>query len=208
MDIGAPVTATDPDDDRLTYTLVGPARDVFDIDASSGQLRTKAPVDYETQDTHVFTVGVRDSKNAEGKPDRRRDDSIRVTISITNVDEDGYVTLSAPTPRVGAPLDAAVSDPDGGIGDIVWSWEKSTDRTTWTPTGDTNNSAYTPTEADENHYLRAVASYTDGHGPNKTASTTTEGAVTVGYVTSFEDVTEDEAHTPSHHDTGCGRSFR
>ena len=75
----------------------------------------------ETQDTHVFTVGVRDSKDAEDKPDRRRDESTRVTISITNVDKDGYITHSTPTPRVGAPLNAAVSDPDDGTDDIVWS---------------------------------------------------------------------------------------
>ena len=98
VDIGEPVTAADPDDDPLAYTLGGTDRRAFDIDAASGQLLTKVPLDYETQDTYVLTVGVRDSKDAEGKPDRRRDDSIRVTINLGNVDEDGYITLSAPTP--------------------------------------------------------------------------------------------------------------
>ncbi len=197
VDIGEPVTATDPDEDPLTYTLVGSARDVFGIDASSGQLRTKAPLDYETKDTHVLTVGVRDSKDSEGKPDRRRDDSIRVTINITNVDEDGWVTLSAPTPRVGTPLEAAVADPDGGIGDIVWLWEKSPDRSTWTPIEDTNRSVYTPADPDENHHLRVVATYSDGHGPNKTASVAADEAVTVGHTTSFADITPEGTHTPA-----------
>ena len=45
--IGAPVTATDEDGDPLTYTLEGPDAGLFDIDASTGQLRTKAGVDYD-----------------------------------------------------------------------------------------------------------------------------------------------------------------
>ena len=38
--LGAPVRATDANNDRLTYSI--PASDHFEIDASSGQLRTKA----------------------------------------------------------------------------------------------------------------------------------------------------------------------
>ena len=40
--IGAPVSATDADNDLLTYSLDGPDEASFDIDASSGQLQTKA----------------------------------------------------------------------------------------------------------------------------------------------------------------------
>ena len=40
-DIGAPVEATDADDDTLTYTLGGPDAESFDIDASTGQLMTR-----------------------------------------------------------------------------------------------------------------------------------------------------------------------
>ena len=42
--IGAPVTATDGDGDPLTYRLAGPAAGLFDIDASTGQLKTRAGV--------------------------------------------------------------------------------------------------------------------------------------------------------------------
>ena len=56
VDIGDPVEATDPGD-VLTYTLSGDSgsfvidadAESFDIDAGSGQLKTKAPLDYETQ---------------------------------------------------------------------------------------------------------------------------------------------------------------
>ena len=197
MNIGEAVGATDPDDDPLTYTLGGGDSRAFDIDASTGRLRTKAPFDYETKNTYALTVEVRDSKNPDGKPDRRRDDSIRVTINIGNVDEDGWITLSAPTPRVDTPLEAAVADPDGEITDVVWAWEKSPDRTTWTPIENTNSSVYTPTETDKNYHLRATASYTDGHRPNKTASVAADQAVTVGHTTSFGDIPTDGAHTPA-----------
>ena len=41
--IGAPVAATDADNDALTYSLGGPDRADFDLDTSSGQLLTKEP---------------------------------------------------------------------------------------------------------------------------------------------------------------------
>ena len=120
-----------------------------------------------------------------------------MTINIGNVDEDGWITLSAPTPRVNTPLEAAIADPDGEIADVVWSWEKSPDRSAWTPIENTNSSVYTPTETDKNHHLRVVAAYTDGHRPNKTASVAADQAVTVGHTTSFGDITPDGAHTPA-----------
>ena len=42
MDIGAPVKATDADDDMLTYTLGGADMASFDIDSATGQLMTMA----------------------------------------------------------------------------------------------------------------------------------------------------------------------
>ena len=43
--IGAPVAATDADNDALTYSLGGPDAAFFDIDVSFGQLQTKAPAE-------------------------------------------------------------------------------------------------------------------------------------------------------------------
>ena len=58
--IGAPVMATDADDDELTYTLGGADMASFDIDAATGQLMTKAALDYETQDSYEVTVTATD----------------------------------------------------------------------------------------------------------------------------------------------------
>ena len=49
MDFGAPVEATDADDDTLTYTLGGDDMASFAIDSATGQLMTMAALDFETK---------------------------------------------------------------------------------------------------------------------------------------------------------------
>ncbi len=78
-DIGTPITATDPENDVLTYTLSGPDASAFDIDSSTGQLKTKAALDYETETTYSITITVSDGTLT---------DTITVTINVTDIDED------------------------------------------------------------------------------------------------------------------------
>ena len=79
VDIGSAVSATDVDDDTLTYSLDGTDASSFSIDSSSGQLRTRVSLDYETKSLYTVTVTVSDEKDAS--------DSITVTINVTDVDE-------------------------------------------------------------------------------------------------------------------------
>jgi hypothetical protein len=66
VNIGVPVVAMDVDSgDTLTYTLGGINADSFDIDTGSGQLKTKAALDHEDEDTYMVTVTVTDGKDAE-----------------------------------------------------------------------------------------------------------------------------------------------
>ena len=171
VDIGAPIAATDPEGDSLTYKLAGTAADAFGLDPSSGQLRTKAALDYETNNSYRVTVEVWDSRSPEGEADRRRDDSIAVTVNIANRDDTGRLTLSAPTPRSGQPLEAVLVDPDG-VANVSWVWERSADRTTWAPIPDATSAAYTPDADDEGHHLRVVVSYGDPFGSGKTVTAT------------------------------------
>ena len=67
-----------PDADTLTYTLSGTDATSFAIVSTSGQLQTKAALDYETKDSYVVTVGVSDGTLT---------DSIEVTIDVDNVNE-------------------------------------------------------------------------------------------------------------------------
>ena len=79
-DIGEPVTATDPDShETLTYRLEGADADAFDIDSTTGQLRTSAPLDNETQASYSVTVVAEDSHGESA--------TIEVTIAVTDVNE-------------------------------------------------------------------------------------------------------------------------
>ena len=78
QDIGAPLEAVDPDRrDTLTYTLEGEDAASFDIDAATGQLRTKAALDYETRTSYALIVRVADRRGSW--------DAMEVTVNVTNV---------------------------------------------------------------------------------------------------------------------------
>ena len=52
--VGPPISATDADaGDTLTHSLIGIDASSFGIVASSGQLQTKAPLDYETKSNYT-----------------------------------------------------------------------------------------------------------------------------------------------------------
>ena len=171
--IGEPVAASDFNRDTLTYSLRGLGSDLFDLDASSGQLLTKAALDYETESSYIVFVWVQDNKNANGRPDTERDTVIRIELTVTNEDEAGAVALSLSEPDVDIPITAALTDPDGGLDRVVWSWARSADQTAWTAIRGAALASYTPVAADKGSYLRATASYTDGHGPRKSARAAT-----------------------------------
>ena len=171
--IGEPVVASDFNRDALTYSLRGVGSDLFDLDASSGQLLTKAALDYETEASYIVFVWVQDNKDANGRADTQRDTVIRVALTVTNEDEAGTVALSLSEPDVGVALTAALTDPDGGLARVVWSWERSANQTAWTAVRGAASASYTPVAADKGSYLRATASYTDGHGPRKSAQAAT-----------------------------------
>ena len=88
QNIGAPVSTTDTDTgDTLEYTLTGADATSFTIDSSTGQLKTKDALDFETDPSYTVIVGVQDNKDSTGGTDSMVDDTITVTISVTNVDE-------------------------------------------------------------------------------------------------------------------------
>ena len=79
VNIGSPVSATDADGDTLIYSLEGTDAASFNIDSTTGQLKTKAALDYETEDTYSVRVKVSDGRGGT--------DTIDVTINVTDVDE-------------------------------------------------------------------------------------------------------------------------
>ena len=76
--IGAVITATDPENDSLTYTVSGSD---FSIDASNGQLKTLGALNHEGTDSYEVTVTARDGAATP------LSDTITVTIAVTDVNE-------------------------------------------------------------------------------------------------------------------------
>ncbi|RKU32418.1 hypothetical protein C6496_24015 [Candidatus Poribacteria bacterium] len=118
--IGAAFTATDPDSgDTLTYSLRRDDREAFQIDPNTGQVQTKAPLDYETKNTYdSLAVRVTDSGGLT--------DVILVTITVTDVNEAPVFTEGASTTRTvaentasGENIGTAVAATDADTGDTL-----------------------------------------------------------------------------------------
>ena len=177
VSVGAEVTAVDTDGDALVYILGGTDAAHFAISPSTGQLRTKGALDYESKPVYTVTVSVSDRKDADGGDDTAVDDTITVKIGVSDTEEAGAVTLSTGNPRVGTAVAAMLADPDGSVTGTSWSWERSTDETVWTAITGAESSSHTPTSTDAGSYLRASAVYTDARGSGKTASAATQSKV-------------------------------
>ena len=172
--VGAPVAAEDPENDSLTYTLTGTDAAAFTIVTSTGQIRASDALDFETQPSYSVAVEVHDGRDGSGDTSTTIDDTQAVTITVENVEELGTVTLTTDTQTVQARVEvtAALEDDDIPSG-VTWQWSRSPNgRTDWVNIAGATSATYTPTlEEDAGSYIRATASYTDGHGPNKTANT-------------------------------------
>ena len=170
--VGDAITATDPDGDVLTYSLSGIDASSFVLDGSTCQITVGSGtlLDYESGPTrYTVVVSVHDGRGAYGDDDSTIDDLIEVSIDVSNVDETGTVSVSLEKPEVGTALTASLSDPDGLVSDISWQWARSSDGSDWSDISGANSDSYTPVADDVGIYLQAVASYTDGHGPGKSA---------------------------------------
>ena len=122
-DVGAPVAASDQDGDGLTYELTGGDTSTFTTNSRTGQLTTVGALDSDTQATYSVTVSVRDGKDDQGGSDTAEDDSITVTITVTDVNETPVVTGDT-APEFAENSDATVAtydadDPEGSS--ITWS---------------------------------------------------------------------------------------
>ncbi len=106
--IGSPVAASDTDSDELSYSLGGPDARFFDTVSRTGQLKTRAVFDRETKASYSLTVSVLDGQDAFGNADAEIDDTIAVTVTVSDVDE---------PPMIAGPL--WVNYPAGGSGEAA-----------------------------------------------------------------------------------------
>ena len=105
-DIGDPVTATDADNETLTYTLGGTDAASFSIVSTSGQLKTKEPLDYETKISYTVTVTATDTSGASNK-------SATISVTITVTDRDETFPETPVSDRTPAVRDAIVNKING-----------------------------------------------------------------------------------------------
>ena len=159
-----------------TYTASGAASvqwsllgdDARDFNINGGQLTFRTSPDYEdpadanTDNVYMVTVVARAGTLMASQD---------VTVTVSNVNEAGTVTLSTMSPGVGSEVTASLTDLDGGITRTTWQWSKSmTMNGTFTDIGTATSASYTTVEDDTGMYLQATATYTDGHGPGKMAT--------------------------------------
>ena len=195
--VGAVLTATDADGDTLTYSVEATSdsdgaahltafnRD-FSLNAATGQItvKTAAEIDYETRQSYKVSYRVTDGNDPSGVAETGTvtiDDTLTLTVSVSNEDEAGVVTLSETTPEVGVPITASLTDPDEGVTGATWQWSSSA-----TASGPFTNitgaalASYTPKAGDARKYLRASVTYSDAQGSRKSASKVTSSALGAG----------------------------
>ena len=157
-------TASDPERATVTLSLTGTDSDDFTL-ASNGVLTFNTSPDYEDQSSYSVTVRAEAGIHTGNSATRKR-----VTVNLQNVEERGTVTLSAVQPQERTGLTATLDDDDDPTG-ITWQWYRTSSRgSTGTAITSATFRFYTPVADDVGSYLRAVASYDDGHGTGKTAS--------------------------------------
>ena len=168
-------TATDPERAAVRLWLTGADSSAFTL-SFSGVLTFHNPPDYEDQSGYTITV------NAEAGGD-----SVTkiVTINIQHLEEAGSVTLSAVQPQAGISFAATLEDDDGPIG-TEWQWYRTSSRaSTGTTIVNATTRSYTPDDDDVGSYLRAVATYDDDHGLDKTTSAVSDYKVQAEQVENF-----------------------
>ena len=190
--------ASDPEtteSEELVWSLTGADASDFYIgnqaDGTPGTLTFKEMPDYEkpaaSNNVYRVTVEVSDGKLEATRP---------MTVTVTDMEEEGEVKLSTVAPRVAVELTASLEDSDGGEADVTWQWWKSVsvdvetassflgsdgdpDTIAWTKIDDAESDTYEPVKDDLGRWLIARASYTDRRGEGKTAMGVSDNAVRV-----------------------------
>ena len=180
-------TASDPERATARLSLTSGDTGAFTL-ASNGVLTFNNPPNYETQSRYQVTVsaeaGMHTGVTATIKP---------VAVNIENVEEPGTASLSTVQPQGGTSLEATLEDDDNEV-NLTWQWYRTSSRTgTGTAITNATSRFYTPVDpADVGQYLRAVASYDDGHGDDKSAA-----AVSANRVQEAPTVPEPPEFSPS-----------
>ena len=191
----AEFTARD-EEGGVTWFLTGTDRGDFAVDGSGDVTFVNAP-NFETpadsggDSVYEFTVVATDIQSGSN----RLTATVDVTVTVTDVEEAGSISLDNPDPGVGDILRFVLSDPDGGIdtdapvdgvsyGGLRWDIQSAPSATgPWEFVAARFSTGlhidYTVDEDETGEHLRAiVASYTDRRGSGKSAESAATNPVT------------------------------
>ena len=153
-------TATDPERATISWSLSGNDDTAFSL--SNGILTFKGSPDYESQSSYSIIVNI----EAGGQTTTKAE-----TVNVTNLEEPGTVMLLTLQPQEGTAFTAELEDPDNIVSAVEWQWYRTSSRGgIGTAVTNATSDSYTPVAADVGSYLRAVATYDDGHSAGKTAA--------------------------------------
>ena len=161
-------TATDPDGDGIAWVLAGDDAGAFTLGASSGVLQFDPVPNYEVpsdaDDNNVYEVWV--IAQDDGTPSKA--DSVAVAVTVTDGDDPGTVVLSSASPQVGMALTATLTDEDGQVSKVRWTWQRRVDASAdWAAIPSSSAASYTPVREDVGYQLRAKVKYSDRWGGDK-----------------------------------------
>ena len=159
--VGTPLNAS-ADGATVSYALSGPEAANFNINPATGEVSLAPDVspDFEAKPQYSLIVTA----------------SADITVQVLNVDEPGTVTLSTDEPGAGETITAVLSDPDGSINNVRWSWARS-GGDDWNVISGATGASYTTTTADIGRRIEATASYDDGAGVGHQANAATANPV-------------------------------
>ena len=189
QDLGIVQAPTDSQDDVDADDIAD--RTLFDI--KDGVLTFKKPPSYEDDSASGAEADAKNYRVVVQASDGGTTDEqlswFKVTVTVTDEEEDGSVSWTvdhdgggADEPKLmqfqaGAILTASVTDADGPdpLTNIRWQWYRSSSEASMGTmidgaTSATYTASDTSTSNDVGMYLRAMATYSDRRGPNKTAS--------------------------------------
>ncbi|MYE10298.1 MAG: hypothetical protein F4X99_01265, partial [Gammaproteobacteria bacterium] len=159
------VAATDGDGDTLTYSLVTSGQNAgdhatFTIDSGTGEVKVASgtTLDFEAKDSYSITAQVTDGEDANGNAQATPtiDDTIAVTVSVTNVEEPPAAP-AAPTvtasPDHSTELDVSWTAPSNTGAAAITDYDlryfagsaDPTDADDWIEEGETNGHTHTGT---------------------------------------------------------------
>ena len=161
------VTATDPDDDTLTYSLEGTDEASFDIDSATGEIKTKAGVTYNyeaKQNSYEMTAKADDGSGGTH--------TIDVAIALLDDDTEKSAKPAKPTlaavPGSSTSLAASWSKPDLNGGPDITGYDVQYRQTggSWTNfphTGTTLTATVTGLTANTEYRVRVQAKNGEGN---------------------------------------------